>query len=728
MTQTNPPANPEFPTAMPAAPEEVSLGDFIANIWEGRYIIIAATLLAMMIGGFYAWFTTPVFQVDAMLQVEDRKSGKSSKEFDALASLLNQPTVAEAEIEIIKSNLVLGRTVESLGLDIVATPTRRFLSRTPGVAARKFGPSLSVSLFELPATLQGRPFQIILNKDGSFRWQAPDGSPLGMGRPGETLTASWEDEVMTLQVAKIQGNPGQKFIVTRQPYLTAIMNLRNSLLVSEKGRQTNILGLSLITPSPVRGAEILNNVISQYVRQNIERRAEEASKTLAFLHEQLPLLRSRLETAENQLNQYRMQIGSVDLSEEAKLALKQSVDLESQILTLKQKKEELLRIHQEKGDVISTLNQQIEELSAEGKQIDGRVRLLPKTQQEQLRLMREVQVNADMYTSLRNSAQQLQVTKAGEIGNARIVDNAIPSLHPIKPRRMIVMTLSTFLGLFLGVGATLVRRSLRQNIEDPRLIEQHLGLPVIVTIPHSEQQVSLARTLSGRGPDPQILAESQPNDLAVESLRSLRTSLHFTMFDAKNKVILLSGPAPSAGKTFVASNFGAVLGQSGKRVLIIDGDLRKGYIHRPFGLSERGTGLSEILSGQANWKDVVHPKVLPGLDLITTGTLPPNPAELLMSHRLGEFLDDVADSYDLILIDAAPVLAVTDPVILASHVGSVFIISRYQCNTLDEIAATLQRFEAGGIKVKGCIFNDVKAIKVGHRYRRYAYHYDYGAK
>ncbi|WP_257314234.1 polysaccharide biosynthesis tyrosine autokinase [Geothrix fuzhouensis] len=704
---------------------QTSLGEHIATLWEGRYLILGATLLALLLGGYYAWRKSPVYQVDAMLQVEDKKGGKGGPGMEALSSLLDQPTVAQAEIEILKSNLVLGRTVEAQALDIVAQPTFNPLVGDALVRRRADAPSLRIERFELPTPLRGTHFRLIAEANGTFRWEDPDGQVLATGHEGEELKAVWQGQPLVLQVRHLVAPPGQRFSLTRQPFLQAIEDLRQGLQVAEKGRQTNILGLSFEHRSPDRGAEILNEIVAQYVRQNIERKAEEASKTLAFLQEQLPQLKAKLEAAENQLNQYRMQAGSVDLPEEAKLVLKQSVDLESQMLALKQKKQELLRTYKQRADVVENLDDQLTKLSAEARQIDGRVRGLPRTQQELVRLMRDVQVDTDMYTALLNNAQQLQVAKAGEIGNARIVDSAMPSLKPVRPQKNTIITLAALGGMIVGIGLIGLRRVLHRGVEDPRLIESRLGLPVVVTVPHSDQQAAIHKAMERREGGLHLLAQAHPDDLAVESLRSLRTSLHFTMMDAKNPVVLITGPAPTIGKTFLSANFAALLAQSGTRVLVVDGDLRKGLLHRPFGLLERGEGLSEILSGKADWKAVLHPEVVPGLDLITTGTLPPNPAELLMTSRLPDFLQQVSAAYDLILIDAAPVLAVTDPVILAKNVGTVLLIAKARAHSLEELQIALQRFESGGVKVNGCIFNDVTAIKVGYQYYRYAYHYTY---
>lgn len=704
---------------------ELSLGELIANLWEGRYLIVGATMAALLVGGYYAWRKSPTYEVNALIQVEDKKANQGGAAMLALSGLFDQPTVAQAEIEIIKSNLVLGRAVEALSLDIQATPDfTRFLGDAP-VRGRADAPELLVDRLEIPAHMRGRGFRIVAQGKDVFKWEDAKGALIASGKVGEELKATYQGQPLILQIRRMTAPSGQTFSLSRQFMLAAIENLRAALNVVEKGRQTNILRLTYEFGNPARGAEILNEVLSQYVNQNIERKAEEASKTLAFLQEQMPQLRGKLEVAEERLNQFRGNTGSVDLSEEAKLLLKQSVDMEGQVLVLKQKKQELLRTYKEGADVVATLNQQIAKLSSETSQIEGKVKGLPRNQQEVIRLMREVEVNNALYTAVLNNVQQLQVTKAGEIGNARIVDHAMPSLKPVRPAKFTVMGLAVLLGLISGVGFAMLRRALHRGVEDPRLIESRLGLPVVVTIPHSNAQARIYKALESKDEGIHLLALDQPQDLAVESLRSLRTSLQFSMMDAQNQVVLITGPSPNIGKSFVSSNFAAVLAHSGTRVLLVDGDMRRGALHRNFGLQLRGEGLSAVLSGQKPWQEVVNRTPLSDLDLITTGTLPPNPSEMLMSNRLSDFFQEVSKVYDLVIIDAPPVLAVTDAVILASQVGTTFLLVKAKEHPLEEIRATLQRFEHAGIKVKGCIFNDVPEAKVGYRYYRYAYHYGY---
>lgn len=712
----------------PEGDDYVQLGELIVNFWEARYLILGTTLVALLLGSYYVWRKSPIYQVDALLQVEDKKAGKGGAAMAALEGIFEQTTKAQAEIEIIKSNLVLGRAIQALSLDLLALPDfNRFIGNAR-VRGRPDAPELTMEHFEVPHSLRGIPFRIVAKGQGTFRWEGPDGVIIGSGKVGEALKGAWKGQEMSLQVRAITGESGQRFHLVRQHLQEALRSLRTDLKVAERGRQTNILSITFEHRDPVRGAEILNEIVNQYVKQNIQRKAEEASQTLAFLQEQMPQLRAKLDIAEDQLNRFRMKSGSVDLPEEVKLLLQQSVSLESQALSLKQKKDELLRTYQEGADVVVTLNQQIAKLQKESSQIEGRVRGLPHTQQEVVRLHRDVQVNNELYTALLNNVQQLRVAKAGEIGTARIVDYAMPGLRPIKPRRSLVMGLAALLGVVCGIGLSVLRRALNQDVEDPRLIESRLGLPVVVTIPHSdiqEKEYSLQGAKKGNGAH--IIAKDHPEDLAVESLRSLRTSLSFTMMDAHNKVVMISGPSPGIGKSFVSSNFAALVAQSAThtRVLLVDGDMRRGNLHQYFGLKHRKSGLSEVLSGQKGWREAIHATDIEGLDLLTSGTLPPNPSELLMSGRFVDFIQEVSDEYNLIIVDAPPVLAVTDPVIIGRQAGSILLLVKSKAHPMDEIRNALSRFENAGIKVKGCIFNDVLAVSLGYKYFRYAYHYEY---
>ena len=722
------PTNPRASNAFgePVEMTAVSLGEWLSILWGGRYFILGIVALAMAASTYYLWTYIPIYQADAMLQIEEKRRSVSDKglsEFEGFYFPGNSS--AQTEMELLRSKLVLGRAIESLGLDIQARPVLTGLFAEPRSRGKANAPRLEVDSLVLPDSLRGQVFPVVALEGGAFRWDAPDGQPLATGKPGQALSAVLGNDTLRLRVLSLQAQPGQKFTLVRQPLQVAIGALRGNLAGAEIGKYTGLLNVSLTHPDPKAAARILNEIVNQYVHQNVERKSEEVSKTLVFLNNQMPGLKAKVDKSEEALNRFRERSGSVDLPQEAQLMLKQSVDLNAQMLVMKQKKDEILRTYKEGSDVVATLNEQYTKLSNEAKQVEAKVRTLPRTQQEVVGLQRDVQVNTGLYTALLGNIQQLQVLNAGQVGNARIVDLATPSLGPIRPNKRGVMTLSLVLGLMAGVGLVMLRMLLHQGVKESQLIESRLGLPVYVTVPHSMAQEALSQAVHSRVEGVHLLAHSQPDDVAIESLRSLRTTLHFTLADAANRVITIAGPAPGIGKSFVSANFAAVLAQGGDRVLLVDGDMRKGNLHHYFGISSRKNGLSEVLAGQVAWEQTVHQSTVPGLDVIFTGRVPPNPSELLLKDRFSDFIAGISKAYTYVIIDAPPMMAVTDSLIIGAKAGTFLLVAKFGEHPLDEIRTCQARCEDIGLHISGCVFNDIPGSKIGNRYYRYGYHYAY---
>jgi len=717
----------------PADPEEgedFNLNQWLGDLWEGRNLILSSIAVALVIGLLYAFSASPVYQAEGLLQTETQKTySAQNSEFTKLEGLYALPTVALGEMEILKSNMILGRAVEALSLDIVARPILRPVIGRLLARNRATRPALDVDSFVIPDRLRGVGFKLVAMADGGFRVLGPDASTLTYGRPGDRLTANYQGNPISLKVKSLRGKPGQEFALARSSELDTINELRQNLTVEEKGKNSyvssNILWLSYQSSDPDRAAQILNEILNQYIRQTIERKAGESSKALTLLKNQQPLLQSQLAEAESRLNEYRKQAGAIDAAREGELYLQQGSTLESQISALKQKRQELLRTYTENSDLVTTVDQQMAHLRAESQRVNAKVLALPHTQQEIIRLSREAQVKAEMYTSLVNSIQQLQNTLAGSVGNARVVDYAIPAYDAIAPKKKVLVLLFLFLGTVVGTGLTILRRLLSHGIEDHRIIETKLGLPILVTVPHSKAQRGHDLAILKRDRGLHVLANSEPEDIATESFRSLRTILHLTMEKAADRVVLVTGPSPAVGKSFVSTNLATVLAQGGGKVLLVDADLRKGNLHNTFGIKGRVGGLSEVLKGLAAWPSVVQETQIPGLSLITTGLLPPDPLVLIMSTRFNDFLAEVGKAFDFVILDAPPVLPVTDALAMGTRVDSILVVARYGVNPLDEMRLCQKRLENLSDRVRGCIFTDIKLISVAGIYGYYKYSYEY---
>lgn len=712
----------------------LDLSSYLDFLLDNKRLIAAIAVIVTLFGFTYALISTPIYETNILVQVED--SGPSSGNIlGDLSSAFELKTAASAEMEILRSRFVLTRAVNNARLYIDVQP-RRFPVIGSWIARRNaelsdpglfgFGgygwgaEQAIVPVFSVPESLQGEAFMLTVEGEGLFRLSHVEHGIEFTGRVGAALVKETPFGPIELQVERLSAKSGAMFSLVRQPVLAVVEGLQGSLSIAERGKQSGIIGVSLQGADPVKTAATLNEIGREYIGQNIDRKSEEAEKSLNFLDKQLPQLKRELEDLEGRYNAVRNSRGTIDLGEEAKVLLGQSVAAQSRLIDLRQKREELRARYQDANPIVVTINQQIRTAETELQSISALIRKLPSIEQDVFRITRDVKVNTEIYTSLLNRAQQLRLVKASKVGNARLLDQAVQPLRPIKPQRSTIVALAALIGLFLGVLGAFVRKSLFGSIEDPHEIEQMLGLTVSAAVPHSDIQALQHAHLQTKAKKVSLLAQDSPTDGAVESLRSFRTSFQFSMLDASNNIVMITGPTPGLGKSFISANFAAVLAGTGKKILLVDADLRKGYLHRYFGL-DRQAGLSDVIAAQLSVEQVIHRNVAENVDFIATGALPPRPAELLAHSKFNEFLLAVAGNYDFVIIDTAPVLAVSDALVVAPHVGAIFNVVRGGVTRMGEIEETVKRFRQAGAEVTGLVFNDMR-LKAG----RYGYGSKYG--
>jgi tyrosine-protein kinase Etk/Wzc len=408
--------------------------------------------------------------------------------------------------------------------------------------------------------------------------------------------------------------------------------------------------------------------------------------------------------------------------------LQSLVDVDNQIVALKQERDELRQGFTAEHPRVQAANQRLERLRERRNQFDSEINKLPDTQQKVLQLARDVEVSTTMYTNLINTSQQLKVTKAGTVGDVRIVDSAAAASEPIGMKKPAMLVISLLFGLIVSLAVVWIKRSLRVVIEDPEIIESKLGLPVYATVPHSKEEDGIVRRAKNRGPG-ELLAVTCPGDDAIESLRGLRTTIHFALIDAERNSLLITGSSPGLGKSFISKNLGAVLAQAGQRVLILDADLRKGHIHKEFDL-RREVGVSEYVAGEASLEEIVKPTIVPNLWVVTTGQIPPNPSELLMHLRFEGLLEQLGRQFDTIIVDAPPVLAVSDSAIIGRMTGATLMVARAGLHPIAELEQAVKRLNHAGVQVKGFVFNDLNTSRQRYRYgyKGYVYRYSYQNK
>jgi tyrosine-protein kinase Etk/Wzc len=732
------------PAAQLPAEDEINFAEYFDLILDHRWLVISITVLAVVLGSAYAFLARPVYEANLLIQVEDSASSAKSFLGDA-ANLFDVKTAAASEIEIIRSRMVLGQAVDNTSAFIKAAP--RYLPlignwmarHSKGLSTPGFlglggfvtgTERIAVKAFDVPPALEGSLFRLTVLADQHYVLSHPKLAQELAGQVGAPLVRSTPFGTVTLMVTEIEALPGADFNLERRSRLDTMEDLQRNLKVNEKGRQSGIIEATLQDPDASKLTQLLNEIGRQYVRQNVERKAAEAQKMLAFLDVQMPQFKKQLDQSDEAYSRYRNQKGTISLDEEAKAALAQELDLQGKLMEARQKRLELLDRFTPEHPAIKTLDDQIASWNRAIAGLNARVRLMPTVQQEALRLERDVKVNNEAYQNLRNNVLQLQLMREGKVGNVRLIDSAALPEQPVSPKKPLVVALAGVLGLLAGICLVLARNALFRAVRSPEEVEANTGVSVYSTIPLSETQQTLATRAAERKPGVHVLAAQSPNDPAVEAIRSLRTALQFAMLDAPNNRVLITGATPGVGKSFASANFAAVLASGGKRVLLVDADLRKGYLNHYFGVS-RERGLSEVVAGTLTYAEAIRASVLPNLDLLTTGVLPPNPAELIMSGALAGLLDALSSEYDFVIMDSPPVLAAADTLGMSALTGTVLLVARAGLTQMGELNEAVKRLAHTGKTVSGVLFNGMDLSRRhygsyayrygGYRYRHYSY-------
>ena len=709
------------------ADDEIDLSAIAATLRENKLLISAVAAATLALGTGYAFFSTPVFRADAMVQVDDSAGAVNDKLGD-LAQLFGGKATADAEIELIRSRELIDATVRSLHLDIDAKP--RYFPLIGSWIARNAaadqlapplwglssyawgGEQLEVTQFDVPPALYDQKFKLIAGSNNTFELKGPDGDVVLKGRLGEPVAGKTQYGPVSLTVNTLKARAGTVFKLRRSSTQLVTEKLQKDLDISEKVKQSGIVGVRLDGADSARTADTVNAIVRGYVQRNVGLKSGQAAQMLGFLGNQLPELKSGLDDSEQRYNTFRNKSGTVDLVEESRLLLQSIVDGKTRITTLQQQRADLLQRFTPGHPLVAAIDAQLADLQREQNQLTAKVSSLPDTQQAAVRLMRDVNVNTGLYMNLMTSAQQLQVLKAGQQGNVRVVDYAVVAEQPVKPKKAIVIGAAGVLGLLLGVAAALLRRSLNRGMEDTVAIEEAAGVPVYAVILHSERQIGLQRAARRGDRGQHVLASSSSGDIAVEGIRSLRTALLFRMAKASNNVVMVAGPRPDIGKSFLSVNLAAVLASAGKRVLLIDADLRRGNLHAYFG-KFRDPGLQDVITGAAI-DSVIRRHVLPNLDVLTRGALSPSPSEVLMSDRLGKIIDHLSHAYDLVIVDTPPILAATDSSVIGKHAGTTLLVMRHGRHSETELRESMRLLGGAGVEVNGIVLTDVPQRSAAH--------------
>lgn len=690
--------------------------------------ILVCCVICGFLGCFLAEWIRPTYTSDALIQVEAKSSGLMSKMGD-LGTLLGANAQTETEIELVKSRSITGIVIEALNLQFEVNPVG-FWDRLKHKEGR-----LELTRLEIPPTLfedpkdKNKPWLLVAKDSTHYALfdlnEQPVISDAEVGKDYKvTYQGSTSTDTVEITVKKMTAEAGQRFEIRKLPLLSAITRFGKVFDIAERGKKTGILELTYTDVYPDRAAYVVNEIANVYQRSNIAQRGLEAEATIKFLNSQIPMVRNKLDSSEQALSDYRSKSGTVDMTAEAKIALETQKSLNEKLLALEQKRTETVRLFHEEHPTVKTIDEQIASLRKEIKGSSSAVKDMPEKQQEIVRLTGDVELNQMLYMNMMTNIQQLQLVAAGEVGSVRIVDRAEPAITPTAPKKNLIR----FSGIFAGICLSLLifylkERVMNNGLKDARAIENELGYSVYAKVPRNFRDKSKS---SLHVP----LAIQDPTNNTIEALRTLRTSLEFSLSEGKTSVIVITGLTPGVGKSFIASNLAALFASIGtRRVLLVDADIRKGRLHKEFSF-KRENGLSELLLGNLTLDAAIHKTSVENLDLLCCGKTSTNPAELFSSKQFKELVDKLRAMYDFIIFDTPPIMLVTDAMLVGRYMDHGIMVLEYGKHTMEGLKDGMTLFMKGADEETHAAFvinKYIRSQKDGYGYG-YGYGYRYGSK
>ena len=701
----------------------------LRQLWDvlsfNKYKIIASGSVGLLLAMVYLIVTSPVYEANALVQVEADKQNQILGDMQSL--LGGASTKSDAEINLARSRMVLGRTVENLKTDEVITyktlPVIGLFSQ-PEVKASS---ALGVNVFSVTPDYENEIFILTYHGGDKYTILVPEVKKKAAiaidGEVGKLISYNG----ILLNVKNIKSASGQNFQLIKQSKLKAIEEIKNNLSIGDVGKDTGILAFNFVGTDKEKIQIVLNSVVRNYEHQDKEFGVLSAGRSLDFIEKQLPVIKASLRESEDKLNEFRHKNATLDLSLEAQSVMQNLTKIESELTSIDTKEAEVSELFTKDHPSYQALIEKKKVLQKAKDDLVKRVAAMPQLQQDVIRLTRDVEIEQQVYMQLLNKQQEFSIMKASNAGNVRIVDTAVTLEEPIKPKKPLILLLLTMGFAAIATLYFIIKSLFNRGVNGTEAFDQ-IGVDILASIPLSLVQKNkdglFVKTNKKKNARTDfLLAQNLPTDPAVEAIRALRTSVYFTLMDAKNNVLMVSGATSSVGKSFVSTNLAVVMAQSAKKVLLVDSDMRKGYIHEMLH-QPIGSGLSDVLSGAMSFNEAIRTTEIEGLDFVSRGDVPVNPAELLMKANLETLLAEVSGRYDYVILDAPPIMAVTDAAILGQQAGTTIIVARYGLTTEQDIENCVVRFANSNVVVKGAILNGVeKSANNYYAYEAYNSYY-----
>ncbi len=717
--------------------DEIDLKEVFRVIVRYKVSIILITLILLIASAIFAYYKPNVYASSATVEVLDDNT-KGSNAQDAMLKAFGQNSAnMDNVIAIFQSRYIVQKALETLNLstryysiNALGKKTELYKDSPFVVTSQVLDNAMYGKTFIIEPkddthfllkikqpsmwSIQGILIKLGLKKlraDQKITYEQ-------VHKYNEHIQTPW----FTFTVSNLEKLTAPKYTFSFTPkyaYYDSYIGGLNVALVSE---YSSIVKLDYQDDVSLRAKEILNAIAHMYIHESIKEKTKSAQLTLGFIDSQLEKINSKLSVSEQNLQNYKVKnnvvsiAGKVALSSETVSkyeAEELNIQTEINILTnlqhfmnthkdlngltlgtakftnpsllkliqnlqrMTDKKNLLLvdytAIHPEvikltrsiastKSAIKSAVESSLRQLTQRSRDIKATlvkyrksIRALPGQEKSLAELSRPLKVNESVYEYLLQKKAETAILKSSTIANARIVDKALEDATPIKPKRKLIIIVGFILGLIIGIAQAFLREFMITTVRTVEDVEKLTSLPLYGVIPFTKDKMS--------------------KNIYEEAFRNIRTNLQFLPGHKENKIIAITSSVSGEGKTTIAAGLAKVLAQSNKKVIVLDLDMRKASIHKQFDLNNN-IGVSNYLTSQNTLEEVIKQTDVYGLNIMTTGPLPPNPSELILSKEFISLLEELKNHYDYIVMDTPPAGLVTDATILMNYSDITFAIVR----------------------------------------------------